>query len=140
MKARVTKSTGAWYDLLTEEEYFEVLDTLPDDNQHLDDKDPNKFVAKMGAAAVFDLLERLELHHLSNELRHKASVETSQQRKSEALKRLRVVEAFKEGQKDFDIPESWHQARQGKLNPETPFNFVCTADIIGGNSGRPSYS
>jgi DNA-directed RNA polymerase subunit beta' len=95
------------YDLLTEEEYFEVLETIPDDNQHLDDSDPNKFVAKMGAAAVFDLLERLDLHQLSNELRHSASIETSQQRKSEALKRLRVVEAFKEGQKEYENKPEW---------------------------------
>lgn len=95
------------YDLLTEEEYFEILDTLPKDNQLLDDTDPNKFIAKMGAEAIFDLLERLDLAKLSNELRHKASVETSQQRKSEALKRLRVVEAFREGNKVMDNKPEW---------------------------------
>ena len=83
---------------LTEEEYFEVLDTLPADNQLLEDTDPNKFIAKMGAEAVHDLLARLDLDQLSFDLRHQAANETSQQRKSEALKRLRVVEAFRDGQ------------------------------------------
>ncbi|MCL4163620.1 UNVERIFIED_CONTAM: hypothetical protein GTU68_052872, partial [Idotea baltica] len=81
-------------DLLTEEEYLDILDTLPAENQMLDDNDPNKFIAKMGADAVRDLLMRLELDQLSYDLRHQAANETSQQRKSEALKRLRVVEAF----------------------------------------------
>ena len=85
-------------DLLTEEEYFEVLDTLPEGNQLLEDNDPQKFVAKMGAEAVSDLLDLLQLDELSAALRHQAATETSQQRKSEALKRLRVVEAFRDGQ------------------------------------------
>ena len=85
------------FDLLTEEEYFEKIDTLPKENGQLDDSDPNKFIAKMGAEAIFELLSNLDLLELSNHLRHQASVETSQQRKSEALKRLRVVEAFREG-------------------------------------------
>ncbi len=94
------------YDLLTEEEYFSILDTLPKENGMLDDSDPNKFIAKMGAEAVLDLLSRLNLLELSNQLRHQASVETSQQRKSEALKRLRVVEAFREGvEKEANRPE-----------------------------------
>ena len=87
----------ALLDLLTEEEYFEVLESLPKENQMLDDKDPNKFVAKMGAEAIFDLLQRINLDNVSFDLRHQASNESSQQRKSEALKRLRVVEAFREG-------------------------------------------
>ncbi|MCL4167394.1 UNVERIFIED_CONTAM: hypothetical protein GTU68_026739, partial [Idotea baltica] len=81
-------------DLLTEEEYFEVLDTLPAENQQLPDDHPDKFKAKMGAEAIRDLLELLELDNLSFQLRHQAATETSQQRKSEALKRLRVVESF----------------------------------------------
>ena len=94
------------FDLLTEEEYFAVLDTLPKENHLLDDHDPNKFIAKMGAEGVYDLLLSLDLGNLSNELRHQASVETSQQRKSEALKRLRVVEAFREGlEKNANKPE-----------------------------------
>ena len=84
-------------DLLTEEEYFDVLDTLPEGNQMLDDADPNKFVAKMGAEAIFDLLANIDLKKLSDNLRHQSATETSQQRKSEALKRLRVVEAIREG-------------------------------------------
>jgi len=94
-------------DLLTEEEYFEVLDTLPEGNQMLDDTDPNKFIAKMGADAVHDLLERLKLDQLSYDLRHQAATETSQQRKSEALKRLRVVEAFRDGNTRIENKPEW---------------------------------
>lgn len=85
-----------YLDLLTEEEYLDILETLPKDNQHLDDEDPNKFIAAMGAEAVYKLLSRIELDDLSYNLRHKADTETSQQRKNEALKRLQVVEAFRE--------------------------------------------
>lgn len=94
-------------DLLTEEEYFEILDTLPADNNMLDDADPNKFIVRMGANAVKMLLERLDLDQLSYELRHQAATETSQQRKSEALKRLRVVEAFREGQEHIENNPEW---------------------------------
>ena len=83
-------------DLLTEKEYLDILATLPKSNQQLDNSDPNKFIAMMGAEAVYTLLERVDLDELSYSLRHKASTETSQQRKSEALKRLNVVEAFRE--------------------------------------------
>lgn len=83
-------------DFLTEEEYLDILDTLPKENQYLDDDDPNKFIAAMGAEALYMLLQRINLDELSYELRHKASTESSQQRKSEALKRLQVVEAFRE--------------------------------------------
>lgn len=93
-------------DLLTEEDYLAIVDGLPKDNHLLEDSDPNKFIAKMGAEAVYDLLMRLDLANLSYDLRHQASVETSQQRKSEALKRLRVVEAFKEGyERNTNKPE-----------------------------------
>lgn len=85
----------AEYDLLSEEEYLDILDTLPKDNQYLEDNDPNKFVAKMGAEAIYDLLARLDLDALSYELRHRAGNDTSQQRKNEALKRLQVVESFR---------------------------------------------
>ncbi len=94
-------------DLLTEEEYLEILDTLPAENQMLDDTDPNKFIAKMGAEAVKDLLERLELDQLSYDLRHQANTETSQQRKSEALKRLRVVEAFRDAHTRMENAPEW---------------------------------
>ncbi|OQY93145.1 MAG: DNA-directed RNA polymerase subunit beta' [Sphingobacteriales bacterium UTBCD1] len=83
-------------DLLTEEEYLEILDTLPKENQYLPDDDPNKFIAKMGAEAVHDLLARIDLDQLSFDLRNAAATETSQQRKADALKRLSVVEAFRD--------------------------------------------
>ena len=82
-------------DLLSEEEYFDVLDKLPKDNQLLDDTDPNKFIAKMGAEAIYDLLKDLDLDSLSYKLRHQADTDGSQQRKTEALKRLQVVESFR---------------------------------------------
>ena len=82
-------------DFLTEEEYLDHLDSLPRDNQHLDDRDPQKFIAKMGAEALSDLLERINLDELSSQLRYQAATETSQQRKTDALKRLKIVEAFK---------------------------------------------
>lgn len=84
----------ATYDLLSEEEYLDIMDKLPRENQMLDDSDPNKFIAKMGAEAIYDLLARLDLDSLSYELRHRANTDGSQQRKTEALKRLQVVEAF----------------------------------------------
>ena len=83
-------------DLLTEEEYLDILETLPKDNQYLPDDDPNKFIAKMGAEAVHDLLQRIDLDQLSFDLRNTAATETSQQRKADALKRLSVVEAFRD--------------------------------------------
>ena len=82
-------------DLLTEDEYFDALDKLPKDNQALEDNDPNKFIAKMGAEAIYDLLVRLDLDDLSYKLRHQASTDGSQQRKNEALKRLQIVESFR---------------------------------------------
>ncbi|MCG6185820.1 DNA-directed RNA polymerase subunit beta' [Maribellus maritimus] len=91
-------------DFLTEEEYLDILDTLPKDNQFLDDDDPNKFIAKMGAEALYEILSRLDLDDLSYTLRHKANTETSQQRKNEALKRLQVVEAFR-ASKNLNRPE-----------------------------------
>jgi DNA-directed RNA polymerase subunit beta' len=89
-------ATVSYLDFLTEEEYLNIVDTLPKENASLDDTDPNKFIAKMGAEAIQDLLSRLDLDSLSYELRHKASTETSQQRKNEALKRLQVIEAFRQ--------------------------------------------
>jgi DNA-directed RNA polymerase subunit beta' len=83
-------------DLLTEEEYLDLLDTLPRENQMLPDEDPNKFVAKMGAEAVHAMLSRLDLDQLSYDLRNAAATESSQQRKAEALKRLSVVESFRD--------------------------------------------
>ncbi|HZH71814.1 MAG TPA: DNA-directed RNA polymerase subunit beta', partial [Mariniphaga sp.] len=91
-------------DFLTEEEYLDIIDTLPKENQFLDDEDPNKFIAKMGAEALYEILSRLDLDDLSFNLRHKANTETSQQRKNEALKRLQVVEAFR-ASKNLNRPE-----------------------------------
>jgi DNA-directed RNA polymerase subunit beta' len=85
----------AKYDLLSEEEYLDIVDELGHENELLDDNDPNKFVAKMGAEAVYDLLSTLDLDSLSYELRHRANTDGSQQRKNEALKRLQVVESFR---------------------------------------------
>ena len=83
-------------DLLSEDEYFDLLDNqLDENNDYLPDDDPNKFVAKMGAEAIYDLLKQLDLDALSYELRDRANNDSSQQRKTEALKRLQVVEAFR---------------------------------------------
>ena len=90
--------------LLTEDEYLEIVDKLPKENQSLDDSDPNKFIAGMGAEAIFTLLHNIDLDSLSYELRHKIETETSQQRKADALKRLSVIEAFREA-KDINKPE-----------------------------------
>ena len=96
-----------YLDFLTEEEYFEIIDGLPKDNQYLDDTDPNKFIAKMGAEAIYDLLSRLNLDVVSYDLRHKASTETSMQRKQDALKRLQVVEAFREANSRIENRPEW---------------------------------
>ena len=85
----------AQFDLLEEGEYLDLLEKLPSDNQYLEDSDPNKFVAKMGAEAIYDLLSRIDLDSLSYELRNRAGSDASQQRKTEALKRLQVVESFR---------------------------------------------
>lgn len=82
-------------DFLTEEEYLDIIETLPKENDLLDKTDPQKFIAKMGAEALEELLQRLDLDTLSYDLRDQASKETSQQRKNEALKRLQVIEAFR---------------------------------------------
>lgn len=94
-------------DLLSEEEYLDLLDTLPKDNQYLPDEDPQKFVAKMGAEAVQDLLARLDLDELSYTLRNAAANETSQQRKADALKRLSVVEAFRDANTRITNRPEW---------------------------------
>ena len=94
-------------DFITEEEYLDVLDNIPQDNQYLDDNDPNKFIAKMGAECLHDLLARIDLDDLSYELRHKANTETSKQRKTESLKRLKVVEAFKESKNNRENNPEW---------------------------------
>jgi len=94
-------------DFLTEEEYLNILDTLPMENQYLDENDPNKFIAKMGAECIMDLLARTDLDALSYELRHAANTETSKQRKTEALKRLQVVESFREANLNRENKPEW---------------------------------
>ena len=94
-------------DFLTEEEYLDILDALPKENQYLEDSDPNKFIAKMGAEAIYDLLASLKLEEMSYSLRDKAENETSVQRKNEALKRLQVVEAMKDSQTRIDNRPEW---------------------------------
>ncbi|GDX42155.1 DNA-directed RNA polymerase subunit beta' [Bacteroidota bacterium] len=94
-------------DLLTEEEYLDILETLPKENQYLPDDDPQKFIAKMGAEAVHDLLARIDLDQLSFDLRNAAANETSQQRKADALKRLSVVEAFRDANQRITNRPEW---------------------------------
>lgn len=94
-------------DLLTEEEYLDILDALPKDNQYLPDDDPQKFIAKMGAEAIHDLLQRIDLDQLSFDLRNAAATETSQQRKADALKRLSVVEAFRDANSRITNRPEW---------------------------------
>ncbi|WP_185858397.1 DNA-directed RNA polymerase subunit beta' [Blattabacterium cuenoti] len=87
-------------DFLTEEEYIQALNKLPKENQQLENSDPNKFIAKMGGECIEELLNRIDLDDLSIELRNQAHNETSKQRRIEALKRLQVVESFREGKKN----------------------------------------
>ena len=94
-------------DFLTEEEYLNILEQLPPENQFLEDNDPNKFIAKMGAECLIELLSRIDLDELSYELRHKANTETSKQRKTEALKRLQVVESFREANTHKENKPEW---------------------------------
>src|SRR5690625_2658939 len=94
-------------DFLTEEEYLDILDSIPRENAYLEDSDPNKFIAKMGAECLIDLLQRVDLDELSYELRDKANHETSKQRKTEALKRLQVVEAFRDANERRENNPEW---------------------------------
>ncbi|MEQ5792895.1 DNA-directed RNA polymerase subunit beta' [Muricauda sp. NFXS6] len=94
-------------DFLTEEEYLNILESIPTENQYLEDSDPNKFIAKMGAECLIEILSRIDLEQLSYELRHKANTETSKQRKTEALKRLQVVEALRESQNNRENNPEW---------------------------------
>ncbi len=116
------------YDLLSEDEYNDILDNkIPQDNYLLDDSDPNKFIAKMGAEAIYDLLTRLDLDSLSYELRDRANSDSSMQRKNEALKRLQVVEAFRSS-KDINRPE-WMIM---KIIPVTPPELRPLVPLDGG--------
>ena len=114
-------------DLLTEDEYLDILKKLPKDNQFLEDSNPNKFIAKMGAEAVYDLLARLDLDSLSYELRDRANSDSSMQRKNEALKRLQVVESFRSS-KERNRPE-WMIM---KIIPVTPPELRPLVALDGG--------
>ena len=118
------------FDLLSEDEYNEIVDTkISPDNDYLDDSDPNKFIAKMGAEAIYDLLMRLDLDSLSYELRDRANSDSSQQRKNEALKRLQVVEAFRQSvEKGINRPE-WMIM---KIIPVTPPELRPLVPLDGG--------
>ncbi|MBL18963.1 MAG: DNA-directed RNA polymerase subunit beta' [Flavobacteriaceae bacterium] len=94
-------------DFLTEEEYLNIIEKLPQENQYLEDSDPNKFIAKMGAECLIDILNRIDLDELSYQLRDKANNETSKQRKTEALKRLQVVEALRDANKNRENRPEW---------------------------------
>ena len=114
-------------DLLSEDEYLNIVDQLPEDNEYLEDTDPNKFIAKMGAEAIYDLLAGLDLDSLSYELRDRANTDSSQQRKTEALKRLQVVEAFR-GSRNVNRPE-WMIM---KIIPVTPPELRPLVPLDGG--------
>ncbi len=106
-KLNLKESESTHQQLITEDEYLEILDSLPKENPYLPDEDPNKFIAKMGAEAVQMLLSRIELDTLSYDLRNAAANETSQQRKQEALKRLSVVEAFRDANTRIENRLEW---------------------------------
>ncbi|MGK7395942.1 MAG: DNA-directed RNA polymerase subunit beta' [Candidatus Cyclobacteriaceae bacterium M3_2C_046] len=104
-------------DFLTEDEYLDILDKLPRENQLLDDDDPGKFIAKMGAEALEMLLARIDLDDQSYSLRHQAATDTSQQRKAEALKRLKVVEAFRDARTRIENRPEWMVIRMVPVIP-----------------------
>ncbi len=108
IQAGIRTDKGQNYsDLLTEEEYLDILETLPKGNQQLPDEDPDKFIAKMGAEAVQDMLALIDLDQLSFDLRNSAANETSQQRKADALKRLSVVEGFRDANTRINNRPEW---------------------------------
>jgi len=114
----IKEEDGVQYlDFLTEDEYLDIMDKLPKENHQLDDDDPNKFIAKMGAEALEMLLARLDLDDLSYSLRHQAATDTSQQRKAEALKRLKVVEAFRDARTRIENRPEWMIVRMVPVIP-----------------------
>lgn len=119
----------SYMDFLTEEEYLDILDQLPRENQLLDNDDPNKFIAKMGAEALQMLLSRIQLDELSFELRHQAANDTSQQRRLEALKRLRIVEAFREARGRIENKPEWMVMR---IIPVIPAELRPLVPLEGG--------
>lgn len=127
IQAGVLKDEVCEGDLLEEDRYLELLKKLPNNNAFLEDEDPNKFICKMGAEAVYDLLKRIDLDSLSYELRHRANNDTSMQRKNEALKRLQVVESFR-ASRDHNKPE-WMIM---KVIPVTPPDLRPLVPLDGG--------
>lgn len=118
VQAGIKAEEGVQYlDFLTEDEYLDIMDKLPKENHQLDDDDPNKFIAKMGAEALEMLLARLDLDDLSYSLRHQAATDTSQQRKAEALKRLKVVEAFRDARTRIENRPEWMVVRMVPVIP-----------------------
>ncbi|MDF2158725.1 DNA-directed RNA polymerase subunit beta' [Algoriphagus sp. CAU 1675] len=118
VQAGIKAEEGVQYlDFLTEDEYLDIMDKLPKENHMLDDEDPNKFIAKMGAEALEMLLARLDLDDLSYSLRHQAATDTSQQRKAEALKRLKVVEAFRDARTRIENRPEWMVVRMVPVIP-----------------------
>ncbi len=118
VQAGVKAEEGVQYlDFLTEDEYLDIMDKLPKENHMLDDDDPNKFIARMGAEGLEMLLSRLDLDDLSYSLRHQAGTDTSQQRKAEALKRLKVVEAFRDARTRIENRPEWMVVRMVPVIP-----------------------
>jgi DNA-directed RNA polymerase subunit beta' len=118
VQAGVKAEEGVQYlDFLTEDEYLDIMDKLPKENHILDDDDPNKFIARMGAEGLEMLLSRLDLDDLSYSLRHQAATDTSQQRKAEALKRLKVVEAFRDARTRIENRPEWMVVRMVPVIP-----------------------
>ena len=116
------------FDLLSEDEYLDILDNrLPEGNERLDNSDPKKFIAKMGAEAIYDLLANIDLDRLAGELRDRATTDSSQQRKTEALKRLQIVEAFRQSE-GINRPE-WMIM---KIIPVTPPELRPLVPLDGG--------
>ena len=115
-------------DLLSEDEYLDILDNrLPEGNEKLENSDPKKFIAKMGAEAIYDLLTDIDLDRLAGELRDRATTDSSQQRKAESLKRLQVVEAFRQSE-GINRPE-WMIM---KIVPVTPPELRPLVPLDGG--------
>ena len=115
-------------DLLSEDEYLDILDNrLPEGNEKLENSDPKKFIAKMGAEAIYDLLTNIDLDRLAGELRDRATTDSSQQRKAESLKRLQVIEAFRQSE-GINRPE-WMIM---KIVPVTPPELRPLVPLDGG--------
>ncbi len=119
----------SYMDFLSEEDYFKIIESLPPDNQNLDDSHPDKFIAKMGGEALYDLLSRIDLDKESFELRYKASIETSQQRKQDILKRLQVFEAFREANRRTENRPEWMMV---KVVPVIPPELRPLVPLDGG--------